>query len=116
MSELRFRGLLLGFRGFLIEERRKGKCFFELARLIVLFRVRPEQLFVGFGLSRFPVRLPQFFVRSVVTGDSFVGLARLNFFCFALGLRNIFVSELRFRFRGLLLGFGQLSQFFVSVA
>ena len=79
MSELRFRGLLLGFRGFLLE-RRKGKYFVELARLIVLFRVGLEQLFPGFGLSRFPVGLPQFFVRAVVKGGDSVGLARLNFF------------------------------------
>ena len=38
-------------------ERRKGKCFVELARLIFLFRVGLEQLFVGFGLSGFPVSL-----------------------------------------------------------
>ena len=60
VSEVRFRGiLLLGFRSFLFE-RHKGKCFVELARLIVLFRVGRDQLFVGFGLSRFPVGLPQF--------------------------------------------------------
>jgi hypothetical protein len=40
-----------------------------------LFRVGLEQLFVVFRLSRFPVGLPQFFVRAVVTGDYFVGLA-----------------------------------------
>ena len=81
MSELRFRGLLLlGFRSFLFE-RRKGKCFVELARLIDLFRVGRDQLFVGLPLSKFPVGLPQFFVRAAeVTGDDFVGLARLNFF------------------------------------
>ena len=81
MSELCFRGiLLLGFRSFLFEQR-KRKCFVELARLIVLFRVGSDQLFVGFGLSRLPVGLPQFFVRAVeVTGDDFVGLARLIFF------------------------------------
>ena len=63
MSELRFRGLLLlGFRSFLVE-RRKGKCFFiELARLIVLFRVGRDQLFVGLRLSRFPVGFPQVLV------------------------------------------------------
>ena len=49
--------------------------------MIVLFRVGRDQLFVGFGLSRFPVGLPHFFVRAgEVTGDDFVGLARLNFF------------------------------------
>jgi hypothetical protein len=110
MSKLCFRVLLLGFRSFLFE-RRKGKCFVELARLIVVFcarlvvvfRVGLEQFFVGVGLSRFPVGLSQFFVRAVVvTGGNFVGLARFNFFCFALGLRS-FVSELRFR--GPLLGF-----------
>ena len=58
MSELRFRGLLLlGFRSFLFE-RRKGKCFIELARLIVLFRVGRDQLFVRLGLSRFAVGFP----------------------------------------------------------
>jgi hypothetical protein len=57
--ELRFRGLLLGFRCFLFE-RRKGKCFVALAQLVVLFRVGLDQPFVGFGLSRFPVGLPQF--------------------------------------------------------
>ena len=41
-------------------KRRKRKCFVELARLIVLFRVGLEQLFVVFRLSRFPVGLPQF--------------------------------------------------------
>jgi hypothetical protein len=104
VSELRFRGLLLGFRGFLLE-RRKGKYFVELARLIVLFRVGLEQLFVGFGLSRFPVGLPQFFVRAVpvVTGGDSVGLARLNFFV-SRWVCACYVSELRFR--GLLLGFG----------
>ena len=35
VSELRFRGLLLGCCGFLFE-RRKGKCFVELARLIIV--------------------------------------------------------------------------------
>jgi hypothetical protein len=90
VSELRFRGLLLGFRSFVFE-RRKGKCFVELARLIVLFRVGLGQLFVGFGLSEFPVGLPQFFVRAMMTGDGFVGLSRLNFF-FALGLRNFCVG------------------------
>jgi len=62
VSELRFRGLLLlGFRSFLFE-RRKGKCFIELARLIVLFRVGRDQLFVGLGLSRFAVGFPQVLV------------------------------------------------------
>ena len=65
VSELRFRGLLLsGFRRFLFE-RRKGKCFDELARLIILFRVGLGQLVVVFGLSRFPVGLSPFFVRAV---------------------------------------------------
>jgi hypothetical protein len=41
-------------------KRRKGNCYVELARLIVLFRVGLEQLFVVFRLSRFPVGLPQF--------------------------------------------------------
>ena len=92
MPELHFRGLLLGFRGFLFE-RRKGQCFVGLARLIVLFRVGLEQLFVGFGLSRFPVGLPHFFVRAVVTGDDFLGLWQLNFFVSrGKGLRNFCVG------------------------
>ena len=108
MPELHFRGLLLGFRGFLFE-RRKGKCFVELARLIILFRVGLGKLaFVVFGLSRFPVGLSPFFVfcflleRWWQIGDGFVGLARLNFFVSRWACET-FVSE--FRFRCLLLGF-----------
>jgi len=52
---------------FYLFERRKGKCFVELARLIILFRVGLGSLFVVFGLSRFPVGLLPFFVRAVVT-------------------------------------------------
>jgi hypothetical protein len=61
VSGLRFRGLLpLGFRSFLFE-RRKGKgLFIVLARLIVLFRVGRDQLFVGLRLSRFPVGFRSF--------------------------------------------------------
>ena len=76
VSELRFRGiLLLGFRSFLFE-RRKGKCFVELARGLFCFASGVISFLLGlFGLSRFPVGLPQFFVRAVeVTGDDFVGL------------------------------------------
>ena len=63
--ELCFRGLLvLGFRRF----------------LFVLSRVGLEQFFVVFLLWGFPVGLPQLFVRTVVAGDGFVGLARLIFF------------------------------------
>ena len=42
------------------------------------------------------------FVRAVVTGDDFVGLARLNYFVSRWAWAT-FVSE--FRFRGILLGF-----------
>ena len=93
VSEVRFRGiLLLGFRSFLFE-RHKGKCFVGLARLIVLFRVGRDQLFVVFQLSGFPVGLPQFFVRAVVTGDYFCWDRAIEFVvCFVLGLRNFCVG------------------------
>jgi hypothetical protein len=78
-------------------KRRKGKCYFELVRLIVLFRVGLEQLFVVFRLSGFPVGLPQFFVRAVVTGDYFVGLVRLNLLFVSRWACATFVSEFRFR-------------------
>ena len=80
----------------------------ELARLIVLFRVGLEQLFVVFRLSRFPVGLPQFYVRSVVTGDYFVGLARLNLLFVSRWACT--ASVLEFCFRGL--PSVRLSQFF----
>ena len=62
------------FLVFYLFERRKGKCFVELARLmIILFRVGLGSLFVVFGLSRFPVGLSPFFVRAVVAGDGLLG-------------------------------------------
>jgi hypothetical protein len=42
--------LLLGSRNFLFE-RREGKCFVELVRLVVLFDVGLTQFFVGVALS-----------------------------------------------------------------
>jgi hypothetical protein len=59
-------------------ERRKGKCFVELARLIILFRVGLGQLFVVFGLLRFPVGLSPFFVRAVVADMAGLGLSDQN--------------------------------------
>ena len=60
-------------------------------------RVGLEQFFVVFLLSGFPVGLPQLFVRTVVAGEGFVGLARLNFLFrvgFAQLLCRIFASRL----------------------
>ena len=91
--KLCFRGLLvLGFRRF----------------LFVLSRVGLEQFFVVFLLWGFPAGLPQLFVRTVVAGDGFVGLARLNFFV-SRWVCATFVSD--FCFRVLLSVW--LSQFFL---
>jgi hypothetical protein len=54
VSKLRFRGLLLlGFRSFLFERRKEKFFFIVLARLIVLFRVGRDQLFLGLGFRGF---------------------------------------------------------------
>ena len=72
----------------LSDARENGKWFVELARLLIVpFRVGLGQLFQG----PLFVGLPQFFVRALVTGGNFVGLARF-FFCFALGLHNFCVG------------------------
>ena len=46
VSELRFRGLLLGFRSFLFEWREGNSFVGLLARLVVLFHFGLAQLFV----------------------------------------------------------------------
>jgi hypothetical protein len=67
----------------------RGQRFVELARLIVLFRVGLEQLFVGVALLGFPVGLSRFCLFEW-QGKCGVELARLIIF-FRVGLAQLFV-------------------------
>jgi hypothetical protein len=89
----------LGFRSFFFE-RRKGKFFVELARLIVLlFHVGLAQLFAGVVLSVVSLGFRIFFFeRWQRKGKRGVELARFKIFCWTPGLRTFFSICCRFLF------------------